>query len=212
MQALEAVRLALSLRAKSTLSFFLTHAFLARRKKGNAAPHAARTHPGHRSIPDHLPRPHHAGRRPRRGSEFAVAVSPLPLPPSPPCPSPAPLHHLLPPFLPQSLLIMVRGRGSGAAPVATRTSARQRLPPPSKDVWAERAMRGGGRGRSRGLHGARGRGGRGGALIALPLAAPPPMDGHVGDQPLEFIIRLYKSPRGRLRLPTPFASTTAGCC
>ena len=31
------------------------------------------------------------------------------------------------------------------------------------------------------------------------------MEGHVGDQPLEFIIRLYKPPRDRLHLPTPFA-------
>lgn len=31
------------------------------------------------------------------------------------------------------------------------------------------------------------------------------MEGHVGDQPLEFVIRLYKPPHSRLRLPTPFA-------
>nr|XP_020174200.1 B3 domain-containing protein Os03g0212300-like [Aegilops tauschii subsp. strangulata] len=31
------------------------------------------------------------------------------------------------------------------------------------------------------------------------------MEGPVGDQRLEFVIRLYKPPRGRLRLPTPFA-------
>ena len=31
------------------------------------------------------------------------------------------------------------------------------------------------------------------------------MEGNVGDQPLEFIISLYKPPHGRLRLPTPFA-------
>ena len=32
------------------------------------------------------------------------------------------------------------------------------------------------------------------------LAAPPPMDDHVGDQPLEFFIRLYKRVSGHLRL------------
>ena len=31
------------------------------------------------------------------------------------------------------------------------------------------------------------------------------MDGHVGDQPLEFFIRLYKRVYGHLRLPTLFA-------
>nr|XP_020156988.1 B3 domain-containing protein Os03g0212300-like [Aegilops tauschii subsp. strangulata] len=31
------------------------------------------------------------------------------------------------------------------------------------------------------------------------------MEGHTDDQPLEFIIRLHKPPRGRLCLPTPFA-------
>nr|XP_020164695.1 B3 domain-containing protein At1g49475-like [Aegilops tauschii subsp. strangulata] len=31
------------------------------------------------------------------------------------------------------------------------------------------------------------------------------MEGHVGDQPLEFVIRMYKPLHGRLRLPTPFA-------
>nr|XP_020179420.1 B3 domain-containing protein Os03g0212300-like [Aegilops tauschii subsp. strangulata] len=31
------------------------------------------------------------------------------------------------------------------------------------------------------------------------------MEGHVGDQPLDFVIRLYKPLRGRLRLPAPFA-------
>ena len=34
---------------------------------------------------------------------------------------------------------------------------------------------------------------------------PPPMEGHVGDQPREFFIRLRRPPRRRLRLPTPFA-------
>ena len=33
----------------------------------------------------------------------------------------------------------------------------------------------------------------------------PPLEGHVGDQPPEFVIRLYKPVHGRLRLPTPFA-------
>nr|XP_020159928.1 B3 domain-containing protein Os03g0212300-like [Aegilops tauschii subsp. strangulata] len=31
------------------------------------------------------------------------------------------------------------------------------------------------------------------------------MEGHVGDPPLEFVIRLYKPPHGRLHLSTPFA-------
>ncbi|KAM3227063.1 hypothetical protein ACQJBY_059168 [Aegilops geniculata] len=31
------------------------------------------------------------------------------------------------------------------------------------------------------------------------------MEGHVGDQPREFVIRLYKPVCGHLRLPTPFA-------
>ena len=31
------------------------------------------------------------------------------------------------------------------------------------------------------------------------------MEGHVGDQPREFIIRLHRPVRRRLRLPTPFA-------
>ena len=31
------------------------------------------------------------------------------------------------------------------------------------------------------------------------------MEGHVGDQPREFFIRLYKPVCGHLRLPTPFA-------
>ena len=34
---------------------------------------------------------------------------------------------------------------------------------------------------------------------------PPPTEGHVGDQPREFFIRLRRPPRRRLRLPTPFA-------
>ena len=45
-----------------------------------------------------------------------------------------------------------------------------------------------------------------GRCIGLPPPAmPPPMEGHVGDQPGEFIIRLRRPPRRRLRLPTPFA-------
>ena len=32
-----------------------------------------------------------------------------------------------------------------------------------------------------------------------------PMEGHVGDQPREFFIRLRRPPRRRLRLPTQFA-------
>jgi len=31
------------------------------------------------------------------------------------------------------------------------------------------------------------------------------MEGHIGDQSLEFIIRLYKPPHSRLHLPTAFA-------
>ena len=34
---------------------------------------------------------------------------------------------------------------------------------------------------------------------------PFPMEGHVGDQPCEFFIRLRRPPRHRLRLPAPFA-------
>ena len=34
---------------------------------------------------------------------------------------------------------------------------------------------------------------------------PFPMEGHVGDQPREFFIRLRRPPRHRLRLPAPFA-------
>ena len=36
------------------------------------------------------------------------------------------------------------------------------------------------------------------------LAVPPAMEGHAGDQPGEFFIRLRQPPRRRLRLPTPF--------
>ena len=35
--------------------------------------------------------------------------------------------------------------------------------------------------------------------------APPPMEGHVGDKPCEFFVRLHQPPRCRLHLPTPFA-------
>ena len=34
---------------------------------------------------------------------------------------------------------------------------------------------------------------------------PPPMEGHVGDQPREFFIRLHRLARRHLRLPTAFA-------
>ena len=34
---------------------------------------------------------------------------------------------------------------------------------------------------------------------------PLPTEGHVGDQPCEFFIRLRRPPHRRLRLPTPFA-------
>ena len=40
--------------------------------------------------------------------------------------------------------------------------------------------------------------------MAPPPVAPPPMEGHVGDQPREFFIRLYKPVCGHLRLPTTF--------
>ena len=66
-------------------------------------------------------------------------------------------------------------------------------------------MRRGGRGQSRGRLGARGGGGRGGAQITPPSDAPPPLEGHVGDQPLEFVIRLYRISHGCLRLSTPFS-------
>ena len=38
-----------------------------------------------------------------------------------------------------------------------------------------------------------------------PSAAPRPMEGHIGDRPLVFVIRLYKPPCSHLCLPTPFA-------
>ena len=99
---------------------------------------------------------------------------------------------------------MVRGRGHGGVLAAvTRASTRQRVPPPLDLVAAEPDAWGGGRGRGRGRRRARG-GGQGGALVAPTSAAPPPLEGHVGDQPQEFIIRLYKPLCGHLRLPTPF--------
>ena len=101
---------------------------------------------------------------------------------------------------------MVRGRGCGGAlVVATRASGRQRLPPPAGDAGAESSARGGGVGQGHGRRGARSRGGRGGALIAPPPAILAPNEGHVGDQPLEFIVKLRGPPRSLLRLPTPFA-------
>ena len=42
-------------------------------------------------------------------------------------------------------------------------------------------------------------------MAVPPPAMPPPMEGHVGDQPREFFIRLRQPPRRRLRLPAPFA-------
>ena len=104
-------------------------------------------------------------------------------------------------FLP---FIMARGR-AGASTVATRVSTRQRAPPSQEHVAAEPATRGRGRGRGQGRRGARGRGGRGGAPASPPPAVPPPMEGHVGDQTREFVIRLHRPVRRRLCLPTPFA-------
>ena len=42
-------------------------------------------------------------------------------------------------------------------------------------------------------------------VVPLP-AVPPTTEGHIGDQPREFFIRLRRPPRRRLRLPTPFAA------
>ena len=42
-------------------------------------------------------------------------------------------------------------------------------------------------------------------MVVPPPAMPPVMEGHVGDQPHEFFIRLRRPPCRRLRLPTPFA-------
>ena len=99
---------------------------------------------------------------------------------------------------------MARGR-AGTPMAATRVSSRQRAPPSQELVAAEPTVRGRGRGRGRGRRGARGRGGRGGAPASPPPAAPPPMEGHIRDQPHEFVIRLHRLVRRRLRLPTPFA-------
>ena len=86
---------------------------------------------------------------------------------------------------------MARGRDRGGTPVAaTRISTRQCLPPPVEEAGAEPGMRGGGRGQGRSCRGARGQGGRGGVLIAPPPVALGPNEGHVGDQPLEFIVKL----------------------
>src|SRR4051794_26328989 len=93
----------------------------------------------------------------------------------------------------------------GPSSVAARVAARQRAPPPLAPAAAEPTVRGGGRGRGRG-RGRGTRGGRGGARASPPLAAPFPPAVHVGDDPCEFIIRLRRAPRRRLRLPAPFAS------
>lgn len=42
-------------------------------------------------------------------------------------------------------------------------------------------------------------------MIATPLAVQNPDEGHVRDQPLEFIVKLRGPPHSRLRLPAPFA-------
>ena len=42
-------------------------------------------------------------------------------------------------------------------------------------------------------------------MAVPPPAMPPVMEGHVGDLPREFFIRLRRPPRRHLRLPTPFA-------
>ena len=39
-----------------------------------------------------------------------------------------------------------------------------------------------------------------------PPIVPPPMEGHVGDDPCELFVRLRRPPRCRLCLPTPFTS------
>src|SRR4051812_36221524 len=89
-------------------------------------------------------------------------------------------------FLPSAI---VRG-GAGPSKVASRVAARQRVPPSQELTTAEPATRVRGRGRGRGHSGTRGRGGRGGAPALPPPAMPPPMEGHIGDQPREFFIRL----------------------
>ena len=97
--------------------------------------------------------------------------------------------------------VMERGN-PGPSTVAARVAARQCVPPSPAPAVAEPAARGRGRGRGRG---ARGRGGWGGAPASPPPAAPPPMEGHVRDDPCEFFIRLRRPPRRRLHLLTPFA-------
>ena len=42
-------------------------------------------------------------------------------------------------------------------------------------------------------------------MVVPPPAMPPTMEGHIGDNPYEFFIRLRRPPRRRLRLPTPFS-------
>jgi len=106
-------------------------------------------------------------------------------------------------------LAMEKGN-PGPSTVAARVAARQRVPPPPEPVVAEPAARGRGRGRGRGRsrgrgRGARGRGGRGGAPAAPLPMMPFPTEGHVGDQPREFFIRLHQPPCRHLRILVPFA-------
>nr|XP_020195176.1 B3 domain-containing protein Os03g0212300-like [Aegilops tauschii subsp. strangulata] len=42
-------------------------------------------------------------------------------------------------------------------------------------------------------------------MIAPPLAVQDPNEGNIGNQPLEFIVKLRGPPCSRLRLPTPFS-------
>ena len=96
--------------------------------------------------------------------------------------------------------VMERGN-PGPSTVAARVAAQQRVPPSPAPAVAKPATRGRGRWRGRGRgRGARGRGGRGGAPALPPPMMPFPMEGHVGDQPREFFIRLRRPPRRRLRL------------
>lgn len=104
-------------------------------------------------------------------------------------------------FLPSAT---ARGH-AGALMVATRVSARHHAPPSQEFVVEEPTMRGRGRGRERGRCGARGRGGQGSAPSSPPLAVPPPMEGHVGDQHHELFIRMRRPVHRRLRLRTPLA-------
>src|SRR3954469_2805799 len=101
------------------------------------------------------------------------------------------------------------GGNPGPSSVAARVSARQRAPPPLAPMATEPTVRGRGRGRGRGRDRGRGRGARGGRIGApsLPSPAAPFLPAvHLGDDPCEFIIRLRRAPRRRLRLPAPFAS------